>query len=146
VSKTVEADPNARLVARYEPSALASDDLDIQVTQDVLLSKITSHAADKTGEIILNMAELVFTLGTGGAKLPTGMRSLNTAAMPQGPAFAASFDPLDPADVAATRPGLARVGFCIVTGKLAHSWEIEPAQGAIMIQAFYMTRLRSMQM
>jgi hypothetical protein len=121
VTKKIEADPRARLVARYEPSPLADDDLQIMVGGDGLLSRITSHAKDRTGDIILNLAELVFTLGTGGGKLPEGVRSLPAGVIPKAPSFVASYDPLDPDDVLATRRGLAKAGFCIVTGELAIS-------------------------
>ncbi|MDX1158745.1 hypothetical protein [Sinorhizobium medicae] len=115
VTRTAEGDPRAVRNYTITPSAFSSDIVKVEQT-DNLLTKISSDATDQSGNIVLNLAELVFTTASGGASLPANMRSLPAGATGTTTSFSASFDPLDPVEALSAREGLIEGGFCISVG------------------------------
>jgi hypothetical protein len=114
VTKGTEPDPQARFMLHFQGSPFSNDNLVAEVSEDSLLKSIHATSDDQTGAIAVNLAEAVFSFGTGGAALPAGRKLPET--LPGAEGFAASYDPLDPSDVAATRGPLAKAGFCILVG------------------------------
>lgn len=118
VTKATEPDPGGRMKFKYQSSAFSDDDLLAEVAEDGLLKSVSATAKDRSGDIAVNIAETVFTIGTAGAPLPSELRSL-PAQIPGVGGFTASYDPLDPTEAGDVRQGLAKAGYCIVVGQEA---------------------------
>ncbi|MBY3465683.1 hypothetical protein HFN80_16960 [Rhizobium laguerreae] len=115
VTRTAEGDPRAIRNYTITPSAFSNDIVKVDQV-DNLLTKVSSDSSDQTGNIVLNLAELVFTTASGGASLPANMRSLPTGGTGATTPFSGSYDPLDPVEAASAREGLVENGFCITVG------------------------------
>ncbi|MGR9327460.1 hypothetical protein ACU8OT_29385 (plasmid) [Rhizobium leguminosarum] len=115
ITKTAEGDPRAVRNYTITPSPFSTDIVKVEQV-DNLLTKVSSDASDQSGNIALNLAELVFTTASGGASLPANMRSLSSAAPGADTQFSGSYDPFDPVDAASARQGLAENGYCITVG------------------------------
>lgn len=110
LAKTVDADPAARLLYRFEPSAFSDDVLQVDTQENGLLSTVSSDTTDRSGDIAIAIAQLVFTVATKGAPLPQGLSETKEP-------FGATYDPFDPADVSKVRPELYRRGYCVLVGQ-----------------------------
>lgn len=115
VTRTAEGDPRAVRNYTITPSAFSSDIVKVDQVEN-LLTKVSSDADDQSGNIALNLAELIFTTSTGGASLPANMRSLSSAAPSADTPFSGSYDPFDPTEAAAAREGLLENNYCISVG------------------------------
>ena len=116
VVKATEPDPRARFQLHYQANAFSADTIIAEVADDGLLKSVSATTEDKSPDIAVNLAEIVFTFGTDGA---VAGRSLPIDAPLGSGNFYASYDPLDPRDVARTRHDLAQAGFCILVGEEA---------------------------
>jgi hypothetical protein len=114
LSKTVETDPRGRMLYRFEPSIASHDLLEVVTDEAGLLTSISSDTHDKTGEIAVKIAELIYTVATKGASGP--VPAALPGDVPQTTPFKASYDPLNPIEVAPVRRRLAELDHCILVG------------------------------
>jgi hypothetical protein len=111
LSKAIDADPRTKLLYRFEPSVVSDDVLQVDTDESGLLSAVSSDTTDRTGDIIVSLADLIFTIATHGAALPS-----NALIAPKLP-FAATYDPFDYDDLRKVRPALRAAGYCILVGR-----------------------------
>ncbi len=118
VTKSVEADPRIPLSYRFDLSSIADDTLEVDTDESGLITSLSSDTTDESGNIVLKIADIVFTSLTGGATAPND-RALPTDALTSAYSFGASYDPLDAIQSAAVNWGLARANFCILVNEEA---------------------------
>lgn len=114
VTKSAEPDPEARFMLRYAASPFSDDLIDLEVDPSSLLLKVSAQATDRTDDIAVNLAKILFTIGTNGATLAEGRQ------LPSDPveekSFIASYDPLEVREAQRVRQPLANAGYCILVG------------------------------
>jgi hypothetical protein len=115
VAAAAESDPQASVLFNIEHSPLFDDVIEVKTDASGLLQSVASDSKDRTGDIAVNLAKLVFTSQTGGADLPN-VRSLPANGGAIGPGFAASYDPFDSKQAHTVKQALARANFCILVG------------------------------
>jgi hypothetical protein len=114
LSSKIDQDPEAHLLYRFTPSSAADDVIEVDTDSNGLLTSVSSDNTDRTGDIAISVAQLIFTFSTQGAAPPT----LQTLVQPPPVLpFKASYDPLDPDDVNLVRAPLAKKNFCILVNK-----------------------------
>jgi len=126
VTSAAESDAEAAVLFNIEHSPLADDTIELKIDSTGLLNSVSSTSQDRTGDIAVNVAKLVFSTLTDGADTSAfNARSLPTTT--SSPGLAASYDPFDVRQAWAVRQALTRANFCILVGDEARSANIESA-------------------
>jgi hypothetical protein len=143
ITKSVEADPTAKLFYMFEPSATSDDTFDVVTGESGLLSSVSSNTYDRSGDIAVKVAQLIFTTATAGAPLPAS--SAMVLSVPATPLantpFGASYDPFDTEEATKVRNKLltiAKMGstsppspaiqdYCILVGGEVRAYTPEQA-------------------
>lgn len=80
-----------RLLYEFEPSSMADDILQVDTTEEGLLKQVATTTTDRTGDIIVAGAQLLFTVLTGGASPPPEAAGLQSTCSKE--PLAAAFSP-----------------------------------------------------
>lgn len=115
VSAAAESDPQASVLFRIEHNPLFNDVIEVKPDASGLLSYVSSDSTDKTGDIAVNLAKLIFASQTGGSD--ANARSLPANGGPIGSGFSASYDPFDNQGAHPVKRALAKANFCILVGE-----------------------------
>lgn len=116
-------DHSQRFVADYAHNILRDDDGKLSLTAEGLLSSSNIVAADRTGDILVELAGAIAGFGTGGIK-PMGNNEVRT---PQGDCdapvkkFVYQFDPANDPTASSVNKELTDSGFGVITLELKGS-------------------------
>lgn len=117
LTKKVEPDPEARLLYTLDPSAWADDVLQVTTSSEGLLAAVSSVNTDRTADVAVSAAQLVFTVATGGAGLPTEiLAELSKQQAKEKPPFTGVFDPTNAEEVDRVKRALVDRNYCLLLG------------------------------
>lgn len=111
-----DADPDARLRYKLLPSSISDDVIQVDTDERGLLAAVSSVTTDRSGDIAQALAELVFTIATGGAAPPSKGVTAAQAGKPKPLPFEATFDPFDDREAKVVRNRLLDMGYCLLIG------------------------------
>lgn len=115
VTAAAESDPEASVLFNIEHNPLFDDVIEVKTDASGLLQSVASDSKDRTGDIAVNLAKIIFSSQTGG-DVPN-VRSLPASGTAIGPGFAASYDPFDVKQAHLVKQALVMAGFCILVGE-----------------------------